>query len=70
MAKQKGESIHKENDRMTSLGSSAVYKEYKLRDAISKEMEKDGVREAVLDFIFSGDPEAVTPLQEIRDAHK
>jgi hypothetical protein len=70
MAKQKGESIHKESDRMTSLGNSVIYKMGKKRDAIAKELEKDGVKEAVMAYIFSGDPEAISPLQEIHDAHK
>jgi len=64
------ENKNKEADKFTSAGSSAVYKAQRLNKAISEEMKKDGVREAVMDYIFGGDPDAVSPLAEIRKANK
>ena len=64
------ENKNKEADNFTSAGSSAVYKTQRLNKAISEEMKKDGVREAVMDYIFGGDPDAVSPLAEIRKANK
>ena len=61
---------NKLSDRMSSLGSSKVYKAEKLRKEIQEEMKKDGVKEAVMAYIFDGNPDSVSPLQEIRDANK
>jgi len=64
------ENKNKEADKFTSAGSSVVYKAQRLSKAISEEMKKDGVREAVMEYIFGGDPDAVSPLAEIRKANK
>jgi len=61
---------NKEADKFSSAGNSAVYKAEKLRKAISDEMAKDGVKEAVMAYIFSNDPDAVSPLAEIRKENK
>ncbi len=64
------ENKNKEADRFASAGNSAVYKAQRLSKAITEELKKDGVKEAVLDYIFGGDPDAVSPLAEIRKANK
>ena len=61
---------NKESDRMSSVGTSAVYKAEKTRSEIRVALTNDeDLINKVHDFIFSGDPEAVSPLQEIRDAN-
>ena len=70
MAAKKGESIHKESDRLSAAGTRAVYRAEKLKREIKEEMSKDGVKEAVMAYIFDGNPDSVSPLQEIRDANK
>ena len=66
MAAKKGESINKESDKFTSMGTSAVNRAIKIRDKISTEMKKDGMKEAVMEFLFSKDPDAVSPLDHLR----
>jgi hypothetical protein len=61
---------NKEADRFSSAGSSAVYKAERLRVAIAEAMKEDGMKEAVMEYIFSGDSDAVSPLEEIRKANK
>ena len=61
---------NKESDRLSNAGASKVYKAEKLAKEIRHEMDEDGVKDAVMDFIFGGNPEAVSPLQEIRDANE
>jgi len=70
MAAKKGESIHKESDRLSAAGTAAVYRVDKMQKAVKAEMQKEGVKEAVMAYIFSGDPEAISPLQEVRDTNK
>jgi len=64
------ENKNKEADKFSAAGSSAVYKAARLRSAIFDELQKEGVKEAVMDFIFNGNPDAVSPLAEIRKANK
>jgi len=70
MAKDKEAKASKENDSMSMKGTSAVYKAAKLSSAIKEELKKDGVKEALMDYIFGGETDAVSPLAEIRKAHK
>ena len=66
----KVKNANKELDRMNSMGSSKIYRAEKLKKEISEEMKKEGVKEAVMDYIFGGDPDAVSPLEEIRKENK
>jgi hypothetical protein len=59
-----------ENDKVARAGLSNVYKAEKLRAAVAEAMKEDGMKEAVMEYIFSGDPDAVSPLEEIRKANK
>ena len=62
---------NKESDKLSTAGISVVYKANKLREAIKTAMKDDvNMKKAVHKFIFSGDPEAISPLQEIRNEHK
>jgi hypothetical protein len=60
------ENKNKQADKMQAAGTSAVYKKDRLRAAIAEEMKKDGVKEAVMAYIFDGNPDSVSPLAEIR----
>jgi len=64
------ENKNKEADKFTSAGSRAVYKAEKLQKEITEELRKDGVKEAVMEYIFDGNPDSVSPLQEIRNNNK
>ncbi len=57
----------KELDRISNVGTSKVLKMNKDREIIREELSEDGMTQKVMDFIFDGDPESVSPLQEIRD---
>jgi len=59
-----------ENDKVARAGLSNVYKAEKLKNAVSEAMKEDGMKEAVMDYIFGGDADAVSPLQEVRDSVK
>lgn len=61
---------NKEADSFASAGKSAVHKAEKLREAIQEELKKDGVKEAVMEYIFGGSSNKVSPLAEIRKANK
>ena len=61
---------NKEADGITRAGLSAVYKREKLRGAIKEAMQDPAMKQAVTDYIFNGDPDAVSPLAEIRKANK
>ena len=58
--------LNKEADKFNSIGSSRVQQSAKTRKAVQAEMKKDGVRQATLDYIFGGNPDAVSPLQEVK----
>lgn len=62
--------LNKESDKLSSLGSSAVYRAERLRLAIKEEMAIEGVKEAVMDYIFDGNPDSVSPLAEVRKENK
>jgi len=61
---------NKESDRLTAAGNSAVYKAEKLKSEIKEALKDPEMKQAVMDFIFSGDPEAESPLAEIRSKNK
>ena len=64
---KKEKDADKINDRMSNLGTSAVYRDEKLKKAIKEAMNKDGMKEAVMAYIFDGNPDSENPLKEIRD---
>jgi len=68
MAKQKGESVYKEVDGLTAAENSKAYKANKKKDMIANALKKPGVKEEVMDFIFSGkDSDMESPLAEIHE---
>jgi len=64
---------NKELDRLTNLGLSAVYRIQKLSDEIKEYIEGpegEQVKKDLKEYIFGGDPKAVSPLAGIRAKHK
>ncbi len=70
MAAKKGENQFTEVDKLTSVENSALTKATKHRSAIASAMTDKDMQKKVMDFIFSGDPEAVSPLDEVRKGLK
>lgn len=60
---------NKESDRLTSASTRLIYRLEKERIEIRNALDNTNTLEAVRDYIFSKDPEAVNPLQEIREAN-
>jgi len=60
--------INKEADKMQAAGTKAVNKRNRLRAAVQTEMKKPGAKEALLNHIFGGNPDSVSPLDEVRKA--
>lgn len=60
---------NKESDRLANAGTSTLYKVKKERSEIRNALDDENTLEAVRAYIFSKDPEAINPLQEIRDAN-
>jgi hypothetical protein len=58
----------KELDRISNAGTSKVLKTEKLNVVVRAALEDKDLKQAVMDYIFDGNPESVSPLQEIRDA--
>jgi len=67
---KKEEVANKLNDKMSTLGASAVYRDEKLKRAIKEAMAKEGMKEAVMAYIFDSNPDLESPLKEIRDANR
>jgi hypothetical protein len=62
----KGMDLNKEADELTRAGNAALYKAQKEQAAVSEAMKDPETKKAVMDFIFSKDPDAVSPLDSIR----
>lgn len=67
----KGESVHEESDALHRAAVAALYKKQKeaaeVKDALSKDPE---LMQKVKDYIFSGDPDAESPLEFIRKKYR
>lgn len=59
--------INKESDRLTAASNKALYEHETLKAKIKEAMTYKETVRLVKEFIFSGDPEAVSPLQHLRD---
>ncbi len=61
---------NKELDKLSNSGSNKVLKMNNEKRDIAKAMKQEGMKEAVMDYIFDGNPETASPLQDIRDSYK
>lgn len=61
---------NKELDRLSNLGTSKVYKQSGLKEAIKNKMAEEDIKDSVMAFIFDRNPDSVSPLQDIRDCYK
>jgi hypothetical protein len=66
----KGTNINAENDIALRKGTSALYQHSKERDILSSAMANPETKQAILDFIFSGNPDDKSPLENIRKGKK
>ena len=66
MAVKKGTNPYAEVDKMNRAGDAALYRAKEISAGIKEAMSEEGMKEKVMEFIFSGDPEAESPLAEIR----
>jgi len=54
--------INEENDRLSRAGTKVVTANSKTSKARANKLKDPETKKAVLDFIFGGNPEAVSPL--------
>jgi hypothetical protein len=66
MAQRKGQNLYKEVDAIHRAELSEVHKKQKQAALIKDAMKDPDTAQAVKDFIFSGDPDAVSPLDKYR----